>query len=204
MTRKRWVALLPAISLGVPLGVGLMWSFTSTTSGLGIAAVCATLMAALAYITATAVALGVGAWLLWRKSWCAAASCLLLLAMFVALIAYAPFARTVMTDVPDYIHFLALSPHYLAEVASIQAQGEPRLRWFLWRDASGMSGETLIYLVYDESDEFSRPDATRSGSWRERAKRAFTAEMGWPLNESMRDEARHLLGHYYVVAVREP
>ena len=62
-------------------------------------------------------------------------------------------------------------------------------------------GETLVYLVYDESNEFGLPASERSEEWLKRAQMTFTAQTNHSELPEFPDRARHLLGHYYVIDV---
>jgi hypothetical protein len=64
-----------------------------------------------------------------------------------------------------------------------------------------MFGETLVYLVFDESDELSMPSTMRSSAWNVRAVRSFFADTGYAFGPDMSDivGCHHLFGHYYVI-----
>jgi len=66
----------------------------------------------------------------------------------------------------DYIHFLAKYPHYHSEISALPAD-EPRLFVDNWGGFLSVSHG----LVYDESDEITKPMAERSEAWKKRADR---------------------------------
>ena|SRR5580658_6786646 len=93
-----------------------------------------------------------------------------------------------------------LRERYERVVAAAPQTEEPRLIWFFWVDASRMlDGETLVYLVFDESDEFALSDVQRSVAWKARALSTFMKATGFIGGPKMPDDPHHLVGHYYVV-----
>jgi hypothetical protein len=73
---------------------------------------------------------------------------------------------------------------------------------FFWVDASApLNGETLVFLVFDESDEFALPDVQRSAAWKARALSGFMKATGFIGGPKVPDEPHRLFGHYYVVHV---
>jgi len=201
MTKDRWLALPIFASLGIPLALAILWSFVSTTSYSGNILFLFSFFVWLLYFLCGVTALCVGMVFLTKRSWRSASSCSLLPMAVVALTLHEPFWFFICFWVPSYVHFAMLSPYYLYEISSTGWVGEPRMRWFYWRDASGLSGETLVYLVFDESDEFSIPNVQRSDTWKTRASKGLATTTNYEISAKMPDDALHLLGHYYVVDV---
>ncbi len=104
-------------------------------------------------------------------------------------------------SVGDYAHLPMLRPSYQAKIKAAANSQEPRLIWFFWRDASGLFDETLKFLVFDESDELSLPNAERSASWKARASKAYKIATNFYFEPTMPDEAQHLFGHYHTIMV---
>lgn len=201
MTKDRWLALPIFASLGIPLALATLWSFVSTTSSFGHIVFFLSLVIWLFYFLGGVTALCVSMFFLTKRRWRSASSCSLLPMAVVALTLYSPFWFFICFWVPSYVHFAMLGPYYLYEISSMGWVGEPRMRWFYWRDASGLSGETLVYLVFDESDEFSIPNVRRSDAWKTRASKGLITTTNYAISAEMPDDALHLLGHYYLVNV---
>ena len=130
----------------------------------------------------------------------------IVLASFLLLALLLP-ARKAVLGSGDYVR-LATSVLFAGQTAAAGG-ADPRMFWTLWRtDRNWMSPSVLEFLVYDDSDGFALPDGARSDSWKQRALsnyHAMTGYTGEPPKGLGADgspyRARHLLGHYYVVAV---
>jgi hypothetical protein len=75
---------------------------------------------------------------------------------------------------------------------------------FDWGGTGGAVGANIFYtLVYDESDEISRPPARRSENWKraiaESCPRCSASESG-----DLRITVRNISGHFYVLTKTYP
>jgi hypothetical protein len=102
----------------------------------------------------------------------------------------------------DYLHYFAFRDAYKMKIDAPHDAAEPQFLWFYWRDASPpVFGEVLVYLVFDESDEFASAASKRSSAWNALARSTF-GEQGLTIAPTaMPDKVRHLFGHYYVVRI---
>jgi hypothetical protein len=88
----------------------------------------------------------------------------------------------------DYLHFLVKYPSYRTAISK-QPSGAPRILVDDWGGVLPMSSHGL---VYDESDEITKPEAERSAAWKERV-RGTEGECiygGTPIG-----------GHFYLVSL---
>ncbi|MDR3537751.1 MAG: hypothetical protein P4L71_14735 [Acetobacteraceae bacterium] len=99
----------------------------------------------------------------------------------------------------DYVHYFLFRQDYQARIDAEADAPPPRLLWFFWRDASPVFGQTLVYLVFDESDGFARSDDERSEDWKTRARTTYLDQQRMIAPARMPDRIRHLFGHFYVV-----
>ena len=201
MNARRWTFLSACFAFGTPICLGLLFSFVSTTGPANVLLVLFSLLALVGYLVAGLTSIGVGVWHVSRGRWASVLQCTVIpgaIAMFVAF----PGAFRGLLGAADYIHFAAFSRQYERAVDAAPRADAPRLLWFFWVDASApLDGETLVFLVFDESDEFALPDVQRSAAWKARALSGFMMATGFAGGPKMPDNPHHLVGHYYAVRV---
>ena len=201
MTALRWPLLSACFAFGTPLCLGVLLSFVSPTSRAGALLFPIIMLAAAGYLLAAFTCIGIGIWEASRGRWTSVLSCTVIpaaIAMFVA----SPDTYKGLLNAADYIHFAAFNREYEAAVEAAPRTDGPRLLWFFWVDASApLAGETLVFLVFDESDEFALPDIQRSEAWKAHALSAFMKATGFIGGPQVPDRPHHLFGHYYVVRV---
>ncbi|WP_156382034.1 MULTISPECIES: hypothetical protein [unclassified Aureimonas] len=152
----------------------------------------------LVYSLSPIVGLGACAWFLFNLRWKKFFS-YAVLPMFFYMQAVYPHVGS--ADISRYIYFFTRKTTYEEEISASHADKKPQMMWFFWRDASPMFGQILFYIVYDSSDELAKPNALRSAAWSARAQKSYTAAFGYPADTTIPDDADHLFGHYYVVAL---
>jgi len=95
----------------------------------------------------------------------------------------------------EYIHFRLMRASYLAEIARLPAEREPRTAVFLISQ-DGWAGISNYHLVvYDESDEVALPDAQRSPAWKARIAGTWL-EIGTGYMRPLGD-------HFYIVRISQ-
>jgi hypothetical protein len=180
VARNRILVWSIVLSVAWPVIFVLSWS--GSDAPLIGAPVILLLWAATALLALTlAVGFALGrSWL-----WCLAASPLPLTAL-VALLNIGWVWRAGQIA-GDYVHFVVRYPSYISEISNLPSD-QPRLIVDDWGGFSpGSHG-----LVYDESDEITKPMAERSEAWRKRARRT-EAECVY--------NYRPIGGHFYLVAL---
>jgi hypothetical protein len=104
-----------------------------------------------------------------------------------------------LLNAADYIYFAVFSWQYERAVDAAPRTYGPRLLWFFWVDASPpIDGETLMFLAFDENDEFALPDVQRSAAWKACALSGFMTAIEFAGGPEMLDGPHHLIGHDYV------
>ena len=120
-----------------------------------------------------------------RRAWRAAVSALVLpVAVIVAMAGPFPFVQS-CEELGEFLLFRARRSEYLARVAALPDDGQPKLAVF---SRGGMVWYSEA-IVYDESDEIVLPPEQRSASWTERASHMEFVCGFW---------ARPLGGHFYL------
>jgi hypothetical protein len=199
MNARRWKLLAACFAFGTPFLPGLLLSFVSTTSSAGTFAFLFVMLALVGYLSAGFICIWVGIAQASNGRWGAALQCAIVPAIIATFVAFpGTYKRTLVAA--DYIHFAAFSLRYKSAVDAAPRTNGPRLLWFFWVDASApLAGETLVFLVFDESDEFALPDAQRTAAWKARALSGFMKATGFVGGPEMPDKAHCLIGHYYVI-----
>jgi hypothetical protein len=88
--------------------------------------------------------------------------------------------------------------HYDAVIEKLPvAERASKVVLFNWGATGFMLATTDYSLVYDESGEIGLPDEERSQTWKDRV----YPQEHWDVNHCV-TSARHLVGHYYSVAIR--
>jgi hypothetical protein len=179
----------------------LLFSFVSTASRAGALLFVVSVLALAGYLVAGLTGIGIGIWQASRGRWGSVIQCTVVPAAIAVFVAF-PETFSTLLNMADYIHFAAFSRRYERAVDAAPLTDGPRLLWFFWVDASApLEGETLVFLVFDESDEFALPGVQRSTAWQARALGGFMQATGFAGGPHMPDKAHHLIGHYYVVSV---
>ena len=176
-------------------------NFVSSTSAADIVVFALSLFSAGLYSLTALVSAVLGFVRLRRGAWAAVLTWSIVPAAMLAFILVPGALRTVFAAA-DYVHFAVCWPRYATAVVAAHDSGEPPLLWFFWRDASGfLSGQTLVYLVYDQSDGLARPEAIRTAECQLRAQTTFKAATKCVSGPNWQGGPHHLFGHYYVVYV---
>jgi hypothetical protein len=199
MSAGRWTFLAACFAFGTPLCFGLLFSFVSTTGPAGALLFPASMLALVGYLVAGLTSIGVGIAQASKGRWGEALQSAVVpaaVAMFVAF----PGTYKAILNAADYIHFAIFSGRYERAVDAAPRTDGPRLLWFFWADASApLAGETLVFLVFDESDELALPNAQRSAAWKARALSGFMKATGFVGGPTMPEDPHRLFGHYYVL-----
>ncbi len=193
--RLRYFVLPSLFAVGVPICVLAPSSFVSNASpgdGWLLLLVIIAFLYLLLSIASAAAAIVLTVWKQWQG-----AACCVILPLFAGAFLLRPTLLRYLS-VSDELRYALSSAHYAQVVASLPATADPKMVWFFWRDASGfLSGETLEYLVYDQSDGFAQATDNRSVAWKASVAKTYP---GTP-EEGVNGSARHIFGHYYVVYV---
>lgn len=97
----------------------------------------------------------------WSRALVSALLPLVILMTDIQLLRFIHFSN----DCGDLLSFIFLQPAYLEQIHATPQNGEPRLLVF---NRGGMIWASRGY-VYDESDEVTRPESSRSAGWKARA-----------------------------------
>jgi hypothetical protein len=188
------------VALGVPAGADLIDAFTSYPAGFfGAIFLLLQLLSLFCILFVSIILLCASLFYLCKLRLRSSLSCLAM-PLLISFLILRPLTAIPSVAPGDYLHYFIFRADYQAKIDASYDRQEPRFIWFYWRDASPpVFGEVLVYLVFDESDEFGLPANKRSSHWNARARRTFVEQQYPNAPQALPDKVRHLFGHYYVV-----
>jgi hypothetical protein len=190
-TERKLFWLIPSASWAV---IGSVLFFLPLLLAVDLIFSLLVIAAALVQAVTTSVAMLIAA--VCSRSWTPLLSAISAPAVFVSAALLAPNIGLT----PDLVRFVICKPWYDWKVASrARAPGEPKLVFFGWAEVGNFLGGHIDVLVYDESGEIMRLPGRPSLAWQARAANSphWLSVEGWGANE-----ARQLLGHYYLATGR--
>jgi len=181
--RYLWILWALGFAVAGPFALVLFWTFAADSS-LG------EIPLLFAWALAAVVALGIAIWSGIVGRWDRAiAAGMLPLSLALTLLTFDTVWFFAMAE-GEYIHFRLMRASYLAEIARLPAEREPRTAVFLLSQ-DGWAGISN----YDESDEVALPDAQRSPAWKVRIAGTWL-EIG-------AGYVRPLDDHFYIVRISQ-
>ena len=200
---NRWQIRFGQVAFGVPIALGLLWSFESTSGAYSLQFAIVSVLIWMVYSFGALGALFAFVELGFAKELNRYSVFLLIYPIVCGLIFfYRPARPLLISWVPDYVHFALYSPTYVRAVQSLPDGSEPKMKFWLWTQTSirfGGGDDSATCLVYDASHQLSLKKSRRSDTWKRQAAAASCSDRSNCCYDNVYDPVHHLFGAYYVV-----